>query len=155
MLDEFLDLSSSVPADDRGRNLVSDTITEYCGVAGAAADPSPDLGFDLVSSVRLVQEGHLLAPVEPDHHPETVLLRHIKKPARRTSMNPYNIEPVLGDLGKISLYHLTSKALFPVLVYLEGAIADASNPELFFANKEKLPLHSGARIDKFPSWRGF
>ena len=29
------------------------------------------------SSTRLVQEGHLFAPVEPDHDPEPVLLGHV------------------------------------------------------------------------------
>src|SRR5712691_6769221 len=70
-------------------------------------------------------------------------------------MDPYNIEPVLGDLGKISLYHLTSKALFPVLVYLECAIADASNPELFLTNKEKLTPYCRALRDEIPLRRRF
>jgi len=70
-------------------------------------------------------------------------------------VDPYNVEAVLGDLGEISLYHLTSKALFPVLVYLEGAIADASNPELFLTNKEKLPPYSRALRDEIPLRRCF
>ena len=67
-------------------------------------------------------------------------------------MDPYNVEAVPGDLGEISLHDLTSKALFPVIVYLEGSVAGASNPEFFFADNEELPLYSGALGDEFLFW---
>ena len=40
-------------------------------------DPSPDSVLDFPGPAGLVQEGHLLAPVQPDHDPEPVLLGYI------------------------------------------------------------------------------
>src|SRR5207245_2030038 len=76
-------------------------------------------------------------------------------PARRAGVDPYDVEAVLRHLGKISLHDLTSQPLLPVLVYLEGAVADASNPELFFPDVEKFPAHSGAFRDKAPFGSSF
>ena len=77
MLDEFLHSSPSVPADNGGCDLVSYTVTEHRGVAGARMDPSPNPVLDFFGPARRVQEGDLLAPVEPDHDPEPVLLGNI------------------------------------------------------------------------------
>src|SRR5438445_13761960 len=92
MFDEFLYSSSAVPADNGGRDLVSHAVTEHCGVASAGTDPSPNPVLDLLGPAGLVQEGHLLAPVDPYHDPQPILLGHIHSPTRRASPDRHNLE---------------------------------------------------------------
>ena len=71
-LDELLDAAPPVPSDDGRGDFVADAVAEDRRVSRARADPPPDPVLDLPDLARLVQEGHMFSPVQPDHDSQAV-----------------------------------------------------------------------------------
>src|SRR5207244_4058341 len=138
--DESFDATASVPSDDRRGDLISDNVTEHRGMARARSNPGPDPSLDLFDPARLVEESHMLAPVESDHDPELVLPRRIQEPTRRRGVDAHDVEAARRHLRKVPLHRLRRETLLPVFVHVEGTIADAANPELLGPEEEELPL---------------
>ena len=77
VLQESLDPPPSVPADDRGRDLVADRVAEHGGMAGAGPDPLANPLADRLDPLVVVQEGDVLLPRQTDHHPQPMLKREV------------------------------------------------------------------------------
>ena len=65
-------------------------------------------------------------------------------------MDTNNIESVFSHQSEVSFNDLTAQTFLSVFVYLEGAVADASNPELLFPDIEKLPPDMGTVCNLTP-----
>src|SRR3989442_396029 len=115
-LDEPLDPPPSVPTHDRCRDLVSDAVAEHGGMVGTNPDPSPDAAFNFFDLAGLIQEGHVLTPVEPHHDPKPVLQGDVEEPARRTRVDPNDVEAVRGHLGEVSFHRLGREPLLADLI---------------------------------------
>src|SRR5207253_3381860 len=98
---------------------------------------SPDAAFNLFGLAGLIQEGHVLTPVESHHDPKPVLQGDVEEPARRTRVDPNDVEAVRGHLGEVSFHRLDREPLVAVLIDEERAVADAANPELVFSHIEE------------------
>src|SRR2546428_6845148 len=141
--------------NDRRWDLVSDAVAEHGGMVGTNPDPSSDAGFDFFDLAGLIQEGHVLTPVEPHHDPKPVLESDVEEPARRTRVDPNHVETVRGHLGEVSFHRLDREPLLPGLIYEERAVADAPNPELFFSRIAELSSNRRAPHARRPVDRNF
>ena len=67
-----LDPGRAIPADDLSGNFVTDGVAEHGGMPGTGADTGPDPLLDRRPRLTVIEEGDVLLPGEPDHHPEAV-----------------------------------------------------------------------------------
>src|SRR5262249_13195927 len=128
-----------MPSDYRRCDLIADRIAEHRGMPRTAANPPLYLANNLVHLLPVMEECHLLSPVQPYHDTEPVFLSQIEKPTRGTCVDPYNVEPMFRHLGKILLDNFTIKHLLSIFTDHECSIADTLHPEFFCTYAEELP----------------
>jgi hypothetical protein len=90
----------TVPAHNRGGNLIADRIAEHGRMAAAHCNPRSHAALYVPSAPRVEKIDVVLAP-QTQHDVEPVTLRGIEEPARRYRVCADRIDLVLGHPRKV------------------------------------------------------
>jgi hypothetical protein len=110
-------------------------------VTSTGAHTSPDACLDALGALFIIEKGHMLFPWQTYHHPQTVALCRIKKPARRYGIRADGVQAVIRHLGKVILDGLGIMILVAIRIGMKRPICNTSNPEFFVPNEKKFPLN--------------
>ncbi len=103
--------------------------------AGAHAGPHPR--HDVPRAALVVEEGDVLLPRQPHHHPQAVPLGAVQEPAWRHGVDADRVKTVCRHLGEVLLDDLWV-VLAAILGGAERPVSGAPNVELLIPQKDKL-----------------
>src|SRR5262249_25198089 len=144
--DEAFDARFAVPTHDGRGNLVADHEAKHGGMAREARDIGAQLSQDTANASRVVEEGDVLLPRQPDHDAQVVGHCNVHQPARRKRIDADRIEAGGRDRLEVALDDSVDRELNARAIRPERPVGDATDPEFLITDIQKLaadirPLH--------------
>ena len=147
-LEKALDARTSVPANDRRRNLVADGVGEHRRVALAGFDGAANALRDRLHPSALVEERDVLLPGQPDEHIEAVLGRLVEKPQRRRRVRAEGVDAHRRHRREVPSNAFRARELLTVVTRPERAVGNALHPQLLATDGQELAAHARALCDR-------
>ena len=126
---EVLDATSSLPANHRCRDFVSNSERQHCWMPRTRPYPGPDAFLNGAKTCRIGKKIHMLLPRQPDEHAQPLLLCHIQQPARRHRVSPHAVKPVPPHLPEILFHRRARRIIRAIILRPEGAVGRSAHEE--------------------------
>jgi hypothetical protein len=128
-LQETLHRPPAVPPHHRGRDLAADRVAQNRGVAGAGGHGGAHAVLDDDGQPRVIEEGDVLLPRNPDHDPQALPVSRLQQPRRRHGIGADRVETLGRDPLQVALDLLPVVELVAGVIRPEGAVGDPAHPE--------------------------
>src|SRR5439155_26727312 len=129
LLQKTLDAALAMPADDVGRDLVSNAIGQNARKFSAGSDRRVDGGTSVTLRLSAVQKADMLGPRHVDQRANAAFFGQFQQPRRRCVIDANGVDADLPHLGEIASHHFLGGELQSVVTWCKRAIADALHPE--------------------------
>ena len=93
---------------------------------------------DFAAAPPAIEKRHVLLPGQADHDAQSPFPCTVEQPAWRDRVGANGVETVTGDQREVALDRLPVVKLIAVLVWPEGPVCRAFNPQLGFAGVDEF-----------------
>ena len=131
----------AMPANDGGRDLVANGVTEDRRMASAGAHFGTNHLFNRAGALAVIEKSNRALDRQPGHDPQSVTLRGIQQPARRRRVGANRVDAVGGHVGEVALDPFAGRKFLSLFIRAEGSVGDPPHIHFFLADKYKFSLH--------------
>ena len=140
---EFPHPLRAVPADDVGRDLVTDQKPEKGRMTAAVLRRRAHRAADLGDDVLAIEKADVLRPRDRDEHPDATLGRPVEEPARRHRERSEAVRADLDHEREVTLEDVVLREGEAVRGGRERPVRDAPEVELVVTDEEEFPADGG------------